>query len=102
MWRGNAFFICFGMSGHDLPHPRRSLYTPPVSLSPQRTRTRTTQHRQQRRLNQIPGQTAHSILHTGTHDRTLDTLCRVNRDGGGRWTACAACPKLSRFGHTQT
>ena len=29
----NAFFLGFGIGGHHLPHPRRSLYTPQVETS---------------------------------------------------------------------
>ena len=36
----NAFFFEKFYRGHDLPHPRRSLHTPPVdTTAPQRTRT---------------------------------------------------------------
>lgn len=70
----NAFFILVGGDGTHLPHPRRSLYTPPVETPAPSAPGTAKQHRQQRRP------------------------CRVDRDGGGRWTACAVCPKLCRCG----
>lgn len=62
-WVGReiAFFICFGMSGHHLPHPKRSLYTPPVEPPAPSTPGRTAQHRQQHR----PCKTRHTRPGTG-------------------------------------
>ena len=71
----NAFFFEKFYRGHDPPHPRRSLYTPPVETQPQRTRTDCTA---QAAGQAVPdaSQTAHSKPRTDTHTQTLDTLRR--------------------------
>lgn len=75
----NAFFLGFGIGGHDLPHPRRSLYAPPVHpCTLQRTRTDCTR---QAAAQALPD--ARQAIRTGTYARTLDTLHRVDQDGGG-------------------
>ena len=113
-WVGmeNAFFICFGMSGHHLPHPWRSLYTPRVETTAPSAPGRTAQHRQQHMPCQMQGRpptTGRAPTHTpgrwtrctGLHP-IPDRPRGVDRGGGGRFTVCAVCPKLCRFGHTQT
>lgn len=94
-WVGteNAFFICFGMNGHHLPHPRRSLYTPPVETPAPSAPGRTAQHRQQRRPCQIQGRpptTGHTPAYTPGHwtrctclHSMPDRPRRVDRDDGG-------------------
>lgn len=77
--------------------PRRCTPTPSSAHG------RATQHRQQHRPCQMQGR-----QRTGTHARTLDTLhwsaldtrqAAPGRSGRRRgWTACAVCPKLSRYG----
>lgn len=89
-------FIVRDGRGHDLPHPRRSLYTPPVEATAPSAPGRTAQHRQQRAVLDAR-QTAHSRPRTDTHARTLDTLHRVDRNGGGAG-GLAVCP----IGHAQT
>ncbi len=73
-WVGteNAFFICFGMSGHDLPHPRRSLHTPQVE-------TPAPAHPDGLHITgSKTGRTRCRADHTrhDTHAQTLDTLHR--------------------------
>ena len=91
--RENAFFICFGMSGHHLPHPRRSLYAPQVETTAPSAPGRTAQHRQQRRPYQIQGR-PHTAGRAPAHTPGRWTRCtglhsipdrprRCNRDGGG-------------------
>ena len=96
------------------PHPRRSLYAPQVDTPAPSAPGRTTQHRQQHRPCQNQGGAstradhAHNRPHTA-HTPGRWTRCtglhsipdkprRADRDGGGRWTACAVCPKLCRCG----
>lgn len=72
----NAFFLGFGIGGHDLPHPRRSLYAPPVHpCTLQRTRTDCTR---QAAAQAVPN--ARQTMHTGIHAQTLDTLHRSALD----------------------
>ena len=107
VWRGNAFFICFGMSGHHLPHPRRSLYTPPVETPAPSAPGMTTQHRQQGRPRQMQDN-PRKTRRTDTHARTLDTLHRSALDtrqaapgrSGRRqgWRACSVSGKVYNFG----
>ena len=93
----NAFFICFGMSGHHLPHPRRSLYTPPVETPAPSVPGMAAQHRQQHRPCQMQDN-PRKTRRTDTHARTLDTLHQsaldTRQDAPGRswrgvgWTVC--------------
>jgi len=84
-----AFFFEKFYRGHDLPHPQRSLYTPPAETpAPQRTRTACTV--------QAARQTT---PRTDTHARTLGTL--GDRDGGGAGRR-AVCPKLCKSGQAKT
>ena len=76
-------FICFGMSGHHLPHPRRSLYAPPVETPAPSAPGQTTQHRQQgrphRARHDTPGRWTRCI---GLHS-IPDRPRRVDRDDDG-------------------
>ena len=97
--RKNAFFFEKFYRGHDLPHPRRSLHTPPVDTTAPSAPGRTTQHKKQHRPCQNQGGAstradhAHNRPHTA-HTPGRWTRCtglhsipdrprRVNRDGGG-------------------
>lgn len=93
----SAFFILVGGDGTHLPHPRRSLYTPPVETSapahPERRHT--------------TGSRADHARHD-THARTLDTLHRSALDtrqtAPGRsyrrrcWSVGSASGKVYNFG----
>lgn len=78
----NAFFIYFGMSGHHLPHPRRSLYTPPVETpAPQHPSApgRPAHHRQQHRPCQMqdrPCKARHTRPDAG-HAAPVCTRCQT-------------------------
>lgn len=85
----SAFFICFGMSGHDLPHPRRSLYAPQVDTPAPSAHGTTAQHRPCQ-LQGRPPTTDHTPTRTpGRWTRCTglrpipDRPRRVDRDGGG-------------------
>ena len=69
----NAFFILVGGDGTHLPHPRRSLYTPPVHPRQlQRTRNGYT--------SQAAGQTTQGTTHTpGRSDRVRGSGLPVQR-----------------------
>ena len=73
----NAFFFEKFYRGHDLPHPKRSLYTPPVETTAPSTPGQTAQHRQQEQAVPDARQTT---PRTDTHARTLDTLHRSALD----------------------
>lgn len=100
----NAFFFEKFYRGHDLPHPRRSLYTPPVETPAHSSAPGTAeQHRQQRRPcqiyqgGQVPGQTAARTLDT-LHWSALDTRqATPGRSGRRRWRACACMLRVQRF-----
>lgn len=95
-WAGrkNAFFICFGMNGHDLPHPRLSPYTPEVETPAHSAPGRTAQHRQQHRPYQMQGRPRKA-----RHTRPDAGHAAPGRSGRRRgWSVCATCPKLSRYG----
>lgn len=77
----NAFFFEKFYRGHDLPHPRRSLYTPPVETpAPAHPNglhtTGSRAGRARTRAGQVPGQTMQGT----THARALDTLHRSALD----------------------
>lgn len=91
----NAFFFEKFYRGHDLPHPRRSLYTPRVETPAPSAPGRTTQHRQQRRPCQIPGRASVRADHATTlpdvgHVAPVCTRYQTDR-AGWRWIACAVC-----------
>lgn len=93
----SAFFILVGGDGTHLPHPRRSLYTPPVHPCPlQRTRNDGTR--------QAAGQTvldAKQGAHTRTlHRSALDTRPprRADRTSGVCWRAWSVSGKVYNFG----
>lgn len=95
----NAFFFEKFYRGHDLPHPRRSPYTPPVDTPapahPERLHSAdSSAGRVRARAGQVPGQTMQGT----TRARTLDTLHRDDRDGGGCWTTCNVSGKVYNFG----
>ena len=92
----NAFFLGKFYRGHDLPHPRRSLHTPPVdTTAPQRTRTGCTR---QTAAQAIPD--ARQTMQGKAHTPGRWTRCtglhsipgrprRADRDGGaGMRSAC--------------
>ena len=81
-WVGteNAFFICFGMSGHDLPPHRLSPYAPQVETPAPSAPGRTAKHRQQRRACQMQGRPPTTGRAPARHARTLDALHRSAHD----------------------
>ena len=83
-----AFFFEKFYRGHDLPHPRRSLYTPPVE-------TPAPAHPDGLHITGSKADHARQ----GTHAQTLDTL--GDRDGGGAGRR-AVCPKLCKSGQAKT
>lgn len=71
-----AFFILVGGDGTHLPHPRRSLYTPPVSPC-------LIQHARNACTSQAARQTVPDAGQT--MQGKARTLHRVDRTSGGRW-----------------
>lgn len=104
--RENAFFILVGGDGTHLPHPRRSLYTPPVKTTAPSAPGTPAHHRKQHRPCQMQRRPRHAPTHTpgrwtrctGLHS-IPDRPRRADQDGGGSGER-AACPKLCRFGHS--
>lgn len=95
----NAFFFEKFYRGHDLPHPRRSLYTPPVETPAPSAPGTTAHHRQQGKPRHAPTHTPGRWTRcTGLHS-IPDRPRRADQDGGGAGER-AACPKLCRFGHS--
>lgn len=94
----NAFFFEKFYRGHHLPHPRRSLYTPPVEASapahPERLHSTGSNTGYARCKADRPQQTTHR------HTRPDAGHATPGRSGRRRVrrSACAECPKLHRYG----
>lgn len=103
----NAFFFEKFYRGHDLPHPRRSLYTPPVETpAPQRARNDCTTQalpklgRESTRADRAPAHTPGRWARCTRLHSIPDRPRGADRTGGGRWRGGGTCPKLCRFGHS--
>lgn len=81
----NAFFFGKFYRGHDPPHPRRSLYTPPVETPAPSTPGQTAYHRQQGRPCQMQGRpcTPGRFTRCTGLCPIPDSPRRADRTGGG-------------------
>lgn len=90
------FSVVTGLTGRGWA---AAIYPAGGGPSPQHTRTACTpqaaaQAAPKYQGGQVPGQTMQGT----TRARTLDTLHRDDRDGGGCWTACNVSGKVYNFG----
>lgn len=93
----NAFFFEKFYRGHDLPHPRRPLYTPPVEAPapahPDRLHSTGSSADRARCKPDRPQQATHR--HTRPN---AGHAAQGDRDGGECWTACNVSGKVYNFG----
>lgn len=107
-WVGskNAFFEFFLREVSTAPPPALPIYPAGAPLHPSAPGT-TAHDRQKRRECQMQSNqcnTRHTRPDAG-HAAPVCTRYQTDRagtigQGAGRWTACALCPKLCRFGHS--
>ena len=95
-----AFFFEKFYRGHDPPHPRRSLYTPPVETpSPQRTWTACTAQTAGQAMPDIPGRASTRADRRPDTEHAAPAALDTRQAVPGRsyrrrrWTACTVCPE---------
>lgn len=95
----NAFFFEKFYRGHDLPHPRRSPYTPPVDTPapahPDRLHSTGSSADRARCKPDRPQQATRRHTRPNTGHAT-----QGDRDGGGCWTVCNVSGKVYNFGRS--
>lgn len=92
----SAFFILVGGDGTHRPHPVLWPHSPQVAPAhPDRLHSTGSRAGRARCKDHT-----RSRPRTGTHAQTLDTLHRVDRNGGGCWTTCNVSGKVYNFGHS--